>query len=199
MQFAEESFDPECEGLVIQFCLEFVQTAIEQLRDKVCLFVVVDNAEGLNVSSWRFFEALTKRSAGLVLIMCFQEQTNYFHQPDEPSSLGFKFEDIQAQRYFKQHIKPVETEIFVVAEMKGLLKESLRQALLELGPVYERTMGREIEDMTEIIDPKKSAKVFAIQKEIKTALLSKYQVFAIFQDVQDTVIEEVIKWTDGNA
>ena len=108
--------------------------------------------------------------------MCFKSVTNYFKETaeDEISQLGFQISDEQAAKFYKDFIKPKESLIFAVAEMTPWSANSFRTALKELSPVYERTMSREIEDMTEIIDGKTSKKNFNEQKEIRMALLSKY-------------------------
>ena len=45
--------------------------------------------------------------------------------------------------------------------MVPINKESLNMALKELSEIYERSMNREIEDMTKIIDTKKTTKNYA--------------------------------------
>lgn len=89
--------------------------------------------------------------------------------------MGFKIEsDDLSQRYYQEFIKPREYEIFSVAEMTPISKESLSKALLELSPVYERTMNREIEDLTRVINSKGTIKTYAEQKEVKLRLISHY-------------------------
>lgn len=53
-------------------------------------------------------------------------------------------------------------------------RQTLKLALIDLGPVFERTMSKEIEDMTKIINSSNSLKTFAGQKEVALRLSMQY-------------------------
>jgi hypothetical protein len=61
--------------------------------------------------------------------------------------------------------------------MTPLTRDSIARSFKELGPVYERTVNREIEDLTKIKNPKGSTKTYADQKEVTLYLISLYQVY----------------------
>jgi hypothetical protein len=51
-----ERFDPEYEDILTVFCVDFIQHTLEALKEKYCYVVVFDNAEKMNLSSWRLFD-----------------------------------------------------------------------------------------------------------------------------------------------
>ena len=102
------------------------------------------------------------------------------------SNLDFKIDsDEGTQKFYKDFIKPREAEIFSIADMSPMTKVSLKQALLDLGPVYERTMTKEIEEMTKIIDTKNPLKTFSAMKEISIRLSAKYNNYSPFTLIED--------------
>ena len=76
--------------------------------------------------------------------------------------MNFKIDSDQAtQNFYSEVIKPREQEIFSVADMTPVNRQTLKLALVDLGSVYERTMTKEIEDMTKIVDSTNTLKTFA--------------------------------------
>ena len=127
----------------------------------------------------------------LVVIECTQ---NYFSTENQTStsSLNFKIDaDEATQLYYAQEIKPREPEIFSVADMTPINRQTLKLALIDLGPVYERTMTKEIEDMTKIIDSSNPLKTFAGQKDVALRLSMQYQIFQLYTMINDEVLEEI--------
>jgi len=65
--------------------------------------------------------------------------------------------------------------------MAPLSKSTLRKALIDLSPIYESDMTKEIEEMTKVIDASNTIKTFGGQKEVQLRLISQYQVYQCFR------------------
>ena len=104
----------------------------------------------------------------------------------------------ETQGYYKKYIKPRETQIFNIADMAPITKDSFKKALLDLSPVYERDINTHIEDLTKIFDMTTSSKTFSDQKKIAIKLINTFQGYQHFKDVNDEVLDQIITISMGN-
>lgn len=65
-----KSYPKPVEDSIIEFLTDFVKETIDQLRDELIFFVVIDNASLMDAASWQLFESLTGCCEHLILIMC---------------------------------------------------------------------------------------------------------------------------------
>ena len=84
-----------------------------------------------------------------------------------------------AQRYYKDHIQPIEETILYVIfhqmEMEALTSYDLRQMLLDTAEDYEASLHKEIDLITAIIDPVlNQVKTGETQNELKNRLVQHY-------------------------
>ena len=98
-----------------------------------------------------------------------------------------------AQRYYKEHIRPIEETIFHQMEMEALTSYDLRQMLLDSAEDYEASLHKEIDLITAIIDPVlNQVKTGETQNELKNRLVQHYQVYNVIKEVERPVIDTVI-------
>jgi len=67
--------------------------------------------------------------------------------------------------------------MFNIVDMNPLEKDTIKQALIDLSPVYEKTKNNDIEDSTKMYDPQHRLKTFGGQKAIQLRLVSQHQVY----------------------
>ena len=94
LNMGRERFDPEYEDILTVFCVDFIQHTLEALKEKCCYVVVFDNAEKMNLSSWRLFDLVQANCRYMVLIMVIQKDNRYFEEAPENkvSNQGFKID-----------------------------------------------------------------------------------------------------------
>ena len=64
-----------------------------------------------------------------------------------------------------------------MVEIPPLTTDNLFHALIQMSPVYERTMNQEIEFLTRVLNPKATNKTYAQVKDATIRLISQYQVY----------------------
>lgn len=173
-----EHYDADFEDTVILFCLDFITQALEELHETCCFFVFFDNVSSMRVSSWKLFDLVSSQPNLLIMTMCIRTDQRYF-QPtqteNQASCFRFTIDDAEdTQSYYKKYIKPRELEIFNIADMAPISKQSFKKALIDLSPVYERDINAQIEDRTKILDQITSEKTFPEQKRIAMKLVKTY-------------------------
>ena len=93
----------------------------------------------MDSASWQLFESLTGCCDHLILIMCLQSPLH----SDLTLGAGTCSENFliseHAQRYYAEHIRPIEETIFHQMEMEPLTSYDLRQMLLDLAEDYEQS------------------------------------------------------------
>ena len=89
------------------------------------------------------------------------------------------------------YINRKEDEIFSLAEMTPISKESLKTALLSLSNVYERTMNREIDAITDVVNGS-ARKTHEIIRIDKTKLIALYQVHVHFDKIENDVLDTIL-------
>lgn len=173
-----ERFEPDFEDSVIVFCLDFILQALEELSKTCCFFVIFDNVSYMGATSWKLFDLVSSQPNLLILAMCISTKKKYFEPLDDSdlvSSLQFQIMDSpESRNYYKKYLKPREREIFSIADMAPISKNSFRKALLDFSPIYERDINQHIEDLTKILD-KASEKTFAEQKKIAVRMINYHQ------------------------
>jgi hypothetical protein len=118
-----KSYPKPVEDSIIEFLTDFVKEAVDQLREDIIFFVVIDNASMMDSASWQLFEALTGCCDHLILIVCLQTPV----QTDMGSKCSENFQISEhAQRYYSEHIRPIEETIFHQMEMEALTSYDLR-------------------------------------------------------------------------
>lgn len=81
--------------------------------------------------------------------------------------------------------------------MVPLKEDSIRRALLDLAPVYERDMNAEIEELVKIVDTSQERKTFAGQKQIQMFLIGFYGVYQHFKEIEDQVVSIITLKSKG--
>jgi len=92
----------------------------------------------------------------MVLIFNMETESRFFDLKPElkTSLLNFAiYEDEELTKYYREYIKPEEEQMFNILDMNPLEKDTIKQALIDLSPVYEKTKNNDIEDSTKIYDP----------------------------------------------
>ena len=84
------------------------------------MFLLLDNAEIMDCSSWRLFNMIQSQCSSMVIVIAIECTQNYFNTENQTStsSLNFKIDaDEATQQYYTEEIRPREYEIFSVADM----------------------------------------------------------------------------------
>ena len=106
--------------------------------------------------------------------------------------------DEECLSYYRKNLRPREHDIFSVADMGPLQKQSFKQALLDLSKVYERDINVEIEHMTKILDASNTVKTYPGQKKKQMHLISYYSAYQHFKEIDEVIMDEIMRISMGN-
>jgi len=73
-----EEMDEAAEHDIILFCHDFMLHVVNELRETMCFFVIIDNASFMNAPSWKLFDLIASNPVYMILVMNIQTNTNYF-------------------------------------------------------------------------------------------------------------------------
>ena len=174
-----ERFEADFEDTVILFCLDFILQALEELQSVCCFFVIFDNVSMMSITSWKLFDLVSTQPNLLIMCLCIRTQQKYFESIDNSQAISnFQFlieDEEETKSYYQKYIKPRENEIFNIADMAPISRQSFKRAMIDLSPVYERDINNQIEELTKILDTSTSNKTFSEQKKIALTLVNTYQ------------------------
>ena len=187
-----KSYPKPVEDSLLEFITDFVREAIDRLRDELIFFIVFDNASLMDSASWSLFESITGQCDHLIIVTCLQTPLQSFLNDNNTASENFKISD-HAQSFYLEHMRTIEDQVFHTMEMEPLSAFDLRQILIDQAQEYEKSMLKEIDLMTAIIDPLlNQVKTGESQNELKRRLVQQFQVYNVIREIERPLIDRVI-------
>jgi hypothetical protein len=195
-----EKYGQDIEEPIIDFLSDFIQKEfleedkindnkendVSNMLEVPPVILFIDNVFAMDKPSWELLETLKKSCKRICFVLMIKVNPN--NQP----VLSPEAEEI-ATEFLSQ-----EDNNDVMIDLSALEEEELKSLLCDFSRQYEIEMKDEINKMTEILDPEKTARTQADATKTKNEMIKQYNVTDYFNEIQKDIMNVIIQKCEGN-